>query len=210
MHIRDLLLERLAVKTVNDKQTVGEALKTIIESGYRSVPVVDANDMYKGMIYKVHLIEYLYEEKGDESAPIDSLIKHQDISITERASFLSALVGIKALPFLSVVENGKLIGVLTHNKVESVLEDAFGLTTGGINITLSSTEAKGMIEKLGKTLRHENIEGMFTLDNGSVLARRVVITLQSGKSDEEVDRLVEKLEKGGFRILQIEKLDKRD
>ncbi len=210
MHIRDLLLERLAVTTVNTKQTVGEALKKINESGYRSVPVVDDSDMYKGMIYKVHLIEYLYEEKGDENAPIDSIIKHKETSITERASFLSALIAIKALPFLSVVENGKLIGILTHNKVESVLEDAFGLKTGGINITLSSTEAKGMIEKLGKTLRNENIEGMFTLDNGSVLARRVVITLESGKSDAEVDRLVEKLEKGGFRILQIEKLDKRD
>ena len=86
-----------------------------------------------------------------------------------------------------------------------MLEDAFGLKTGGINITISSTEAKGMIEKLTKTLRGENIEGMFTLDNGSVLARRVVITLESGKTDAEIDKLTEKLEKDGFRILQVDK-----
>ncbi|MBE1553352.1 CBS domain-containing protein [Sporosarcina limicola] len=206
MHVRDLLLERLAVSTVNSDQTVIQVLDKINESGYRCIPVVDKDDNYKGMIYKVHLIEYLYEDKGDKNAAIDHLLKHQDTYITERSSFLTSLIEIKSLPFLSVVENGKLIGILTHNKVESVLEDAFGLKTGGINLTISSTEAKGMIEKLTKTLRGENIEGMFTLDNGSVLARRVVITLENGKTDAEVEKLKEKLEKGGFRILQIDKI----
>ena len=93
--------------------------------------------------------------------------------------------------------------------MESVLEDAFGLTTGGINITISSTEAKGMIEKLTKTLRGENIEGMFTLDNGSVLARRVVITLEDGKSDADIEKLSDKLEKNGFRILHVDHIAKK-
>ena len=208
MHVRDLLMERLGVSTVNINQTVGEALDAINASGYRCIPVVDQDDNYKGMIYKVHLIEYLYEENGDKSEKIDHLLMHQDTFITERSSFLSALMKIKALPFLSVVEHGKLVGILTHNKVESVLGDAFGLKTGGINLTISSTEAKGMIEKLTKTLRGELIEGMFTLDNGSVLARRVVITLEDGKTDAEIEKLKGKLEKEGFRILQIDKIEK--
>lgn len=208
MHVRDLLMERLGVATVNIDQTVGEALDAINASGYRCIPVVDLDDNYKGMIYKVHLIEYLYEENGDKSEKIDHLLMHQDTFITERSSFLNALIKIKALPFLSVVENEKLVGILTHNKVESVLGDAFGLKTGGINLTISSTEAKGMIEKLTKTLRGELIEGMFTLDNGSVLARRVVITLEDGKTDAEIDKLKGKLEKEGFRILQIDKIEK--
>jgi len=201
-------MERLGVSTVNIDQTVGEALDAINASGYRCIPVVDLDDNYKGMIYKVHLIEYLYEENGDKSEKIDHLLMHQDTFITERSSFLSALIKIKALPFLSVIENGKLVGILTHNKVESVLGDAFGLKTGGINLTISSTEAKGMIEKLTKTLRGELIEGMFTLDNGSVLARRVVITLENGKTDAEIEKLKVKLEKEGFRILQIDKIEK--
>lgn len=209
MHVRDLLLERLGVSTVKITQTVGEALNAINASGYRCIPVVDNEDNYKGMIYKVHLIEYLYEDNGDKTEQIDHLLMHKDTFITERCSFLNALIKIKALPFLSVVEQGKLVGILTHNKVESVLGDAFGLKTGGINLTISSTEAKGMIEKLTKTLRGENIEGMFTLDNGSVLARRVVITLENGKTDAEIDKLKEKLEKGGFRILQVDKIAKR-
>lgn len=67
-----------------------------------------------------------------------------------------------------------------------------------------------MIEKLTKTLRGEHIEGMFTLDNGSVLARRVVLTLEGGKTDAEIDKLKEKLEKEGFRILQVDKIEKRN
>ncbi|MCM3744648.1 CBS domain-containing protein [Sporosarcina luteola] len=206
MHIRDLIVERLAVATVKSNQSVSETLAKINETGYRCIPVVDIDDTYKGMIYKVDLLSYLYEDKGNPENPIDSLLRHQDIYLYENASFLSALLEIKALPFISVVRDGKLLGILTHNKIESVLEDAFGLKTGGINITLASTEARGMIKKLTTTLKDENIEGMLTLDNGSALARRVVITLENGKSDEELVKLRERLEKHGFRILQMHRI----
>lgn len=207
MLVRDLYLPKQDVVIAHTEQTVMDVLTKIKESGYRCIPVVDSNEKYKGMIYKVHLIEYIYEDGGDKNTPVEQLLKHQDAFISERSSFLNALIDIKSLPFLNVVENGKLIGILTHNKVESVLEDAFGLTTGGINITISSTEAKGMIEKLTKTLRGENIEGMFTLDNGSVLARRVVITLEGDKSDDDIENLSHKLEKNGFRILHIDRIE---
>ncbi|MCZ2259071.1 CBS domain-containing protein [Sporosarcina sp. G11-34] len=210
MFVRDLYLDIQNVVTVKNDQSVAEVLDFIKESGYRCIPVIDNDGLYKGMIYKVHLMEDLYENDGDRDANIDHLLEHKDIFIAQQSSFLNALVEIKALPFVSVVENGKLIGILTHNKVESVLGDAFGLTTGGINITLSSIEAKGMIEKLTKTLRGENIEGMFTLDNGSVIARRVVITLENGKTEDDITRLKEKLEKGGFRILHIDHIEKSE
>ncbi|MEK5039719.1 CBS domain-containing protein [Sporosarcina sp. FSL K6-3457] len=209
MLVRDLYLPKQDVIIAHTEQTVMDVLNKIKESGYRCIPVVDSNENYKGMIYKVHLIEFIYEDDGDKNTSVEQLLKHQDAFISERSSFLNALIDIKSLPFLSVVENGKLIGILTHNKVESVLEDAFGLTTGGINITISSTEAKGMIEKLTKTLRGENIEGMFTLDNGSVLARRVVITLEGDKSDDDIDNLSHKLEKNGFRILHIDRIEQK-
>ncbi len=209
MLVRDLYLPKQDVVIAHTEQTVMDVLTKIKASGYRCIPVVDSNEEYKGMIYKVHLIEYIYEVGGDKNTPVEQLMKHQDAFISERSSFLNALIDIKSLPFLNVVENGKLIGILTHNKVESVLEDAFGLTTGGINITISSTEAKGMIEKLTKTLRGENIEGMFTLDNGSVLARRVVITLEDGKTEEDIEKLSDKLEKNGFRILHIDHIEKK-
>ena len=136
------------------------------------------------------------------------LLEHEEIYLYENASFMSALLQIKSLPFISVVEeDGKLLGIVTHNKIESVLEDAFGLKTGGINITLASTEARGMIRKLTTTLKDENIEGMLTLDNGSALARRVVITLENGKSEDELNKLRDRLEKNGFRILQMQRMD---
>ena len=205
MLVRDLYIQKADVILAQSEQTVGEVFAKIKESGYRCIPVVDQAGNYKGMIYKVHLVEYLYEE-GDQNASIKPLIAHHDAFIDDRSSFLKALIAIKSLPFISVVEDGKLIGILTHNRVESVLEDAFGVKTGGTNITLSTIEAKGMIERLTKTLRGENIEGMFTLDNGSVLVRRVVITLEKGRTDEEIEEIKSKLEKGGFRILHVDNI----
>lgn len=208
MHIRDLIVERLAVASVKADASAKETLAKINETGFRCIPAVDDQDQYKGMIYKVDLLSYLYEEKGDEDGSITHLLKHEETFLYENASFMSTLLQIKALPFISVVEeDGKLLGIVTHNKIESVLEDAFGLKTGGINITLASTEARGMIRKLTTTLKDENIEGMLTLDNGSALARRVVITLENGKSDDELDKLRDRLEKNGFRILQMQRMD---
>ena len=207
MHIRDLIVERLGVATVKVDQSVSETLAKINETGYRCIPVVDNTDAYKGMIYKVDLLSYLYEDKGDGEKSIDFLLEHQDIYLYEDASFLSALLKIKSLPFISVVRDGKLIGIVTHNKIESVFEDAFGLKTGGLNITLASTEARGMIRKLTTVLKDENIEGLMTLDNGSALARRIVITLEDGKSDEEMTKMRDKLEKNGFRILQMHRIE---
>lgn len=207
MFVRDLYLELNDVIVVQNDKSVKDVYTILKESGYRCIPVTDENGNYKGMIYKVHLMEDLYEKDGEKKDTIDHLLSHTETSITPHTPFLQALVAIKALPFISVVQNGKLIGILTHNKVESVLEDAFGLHTGGINLTLSSIEAKGMIGKLTKVLRGENIEGMFTLDNGSVVARRVVITLESGRSQSEIESIKKKLESNGFRILHVDYLE---
>lgn len=207
MFVRDLYLELGEVVVTQNNRSVQEVYDIIRESGYRCIPVVDDNGEYKGMIYKVHLMEDLYENDGAEKDNINHLLQHTDLFIQQRTPFLKALVKIKALPFISVVEDQKLIGILTHNKVESVLEDAFGLHTGGLSMTLSSIEAKGMIEKLTKVLRGENIEGMFTLDSGAVVARRVVVTLEKGKTQEEMQQIQDKLENNGFRVLYVDDLD---
>ena len=209
MYIGDLLLKRIAVATVDSDNTVAEALAKINESGYRAVPVVDADDTYQGAIYKMDLLEYLLEQNGDENAPISDLVEHKDVYLDEDVSFLNALLEIKALPFMSIVKDGKLTGILTHNQVESVLEDAFGLKTGGINMTVASSESGSTLERLTKTLRGEHIEGLFTLDNGSVLARRVVVTLRGDKTDEEIDKLKNKLEKNGFTTLQTNRIEQQ-
>ena len=206
MFVRDLYLELHDVVVVENNKSVEAVYELLKESGYRCIPVVNEDGDYQGMVYKVHVMEDLYEHNGAEKENINHLLKHQDVYIQQRSPFLKALVAIKSLPFISVVENGKLIGILTHNKVESVLEDAFAVHTGGINLTLSSIEARGMIEKLTKALRGENIEGMFTLDNGSVVARRVVITLEDGKTDEEIQKIQTKLENSGFRVLHVDRL----
>ncbi len=76
-------------------------------------------------------------------------------------------------------------------------------------MTVASSEAAGTLERLAKTLRGEHIEGLFTLDNGSVLARRVVVTLRGDKTEEEIDKLKNKLDKNGFRTLQTNRIEKK-
>jgi predicted transcriptional regulator len=206
MFIKDLYVEKPLVITTNKERTIEEVLTTFKESGYRCIPVIDEMGNYEGMIYKIHLKEYVYEEDGDKNETIEKLIKHQNEYINENSSFVEALSKIKAIPFIAVVKDMKLIGILTHSKVMGVIEDALGKTTGGFNITISTLEATGMIEKLMKILKNENIEGLFTLDNGSKLMRRVVLTINKNKSIKELEDLQIKIEKAGFRVLHIDYL----
>ena len=206
MFIRDLYVEKPLVITTSKERTIEEVLTIFKESGYRCIPAIDEMGNYEGMIYKIHLKEYVYEEGGDKKETIEKLLKHQNEYLDEDSSFVVALSKIKALPFLSVVKDNKLIGILTHSRVMGVIEDALGKATGGFNITISTLEATGMIEKLMKILKNENIEGLFTLDNGSKLMRRVVLTINKEKSKKELEELQKKIEKAGFRVLHIDYL----
>lgn len=206
MLVKNLSLERKRVITVLKEQTVEELLEIFKKSGYRCIPVISQNGDYEGMVYKIHLKEHIYEQGGKLSDTIEVLIKHSDEFVKEDDSFVIALSKIKALPFIAVVKNKELKGILTHSSVMSVLEDSFGVKTGGVSFTMVSSDSKGMIKRLGELLKNENIEGLFTLDNGSVLMRRIVITIGKDKTDKEIEDLRLKVENAGFRVLSIERL----
>jgi hypothetical protein len=93
---------------------------------------------------------------------------------------------------------------MTHGKVIGVLEDSLGLNSGGITFTVTSPETKGSIQKLGNILKNENIAGFLTLDSGSKLVRRIVITLEENKNEQEIEQIEKKLNKSGFKILYVD------
>jgi CBS domain-containing protein len=204
MFIRDLYIKKEKVILAKETETIEEVLNKIKESGYRCIPVIDENQNYVGMIYKIHLKEKLYEENGKKEDGIKELIKHKGIFVDENDSFFKTLQKVITIPFISVVNDGKFLGIMTHGKVLGVLEDSLGLNSGGITFTVTSPETKGAIQKLGNILKNENIAGFLTLDSSSKLVRRIVITLEENKNKEEIEQIEKKLNKSGFKILYID------
>ena len=206
MFVKDFYVKEDQVVKGNKKQSPKEVYDQLKTSGYRCIPVVSETGEYEGMIFKVHLLEHFHENENLD-ATISELITNEEIHIRSEEPFIEAVSKIKAYPFLPVVEEGKFKGILTHNKVMDVLEDVFGLKTGGINFTVSAFETTGVIERLGVILKDENVEGFLTLDNGVDLIRRVVFTVKNEFDVNQIEELTEKIEQSGFRVVHVKQLN---
>jgi CBS domain containing-hemolysin-like protein len=210
MKIRYNYVPKNEVKYCESTFTVKEAYEFLKETGYRSVPVLsEGGKKFEGLIYKVHLLDYLYEEKGSAEASIDSLVKNQDAFIYEEDSFFKTFLTIRRLPFIAVLnENEQFLGIITHANVMDVLEDSFGMKTGGYTLTIATIEHKGAIKDLVSLLKDINIDGMLTLDNGEKYLRRIIVNLPGELSPERVKALVAKIEEKEFRVTHVDQIDK--
>jgi predicted transcriptional regulator len=208
MKIRYNYVSKNEVKYCDKSYTVGQAYEYLKETGYRSIPVLtDRGTKFVGLIYKVHLLEYLYEKKGTESDPIDILIKNQDAYIFEEDSFYKTFLTIRRLPFIAVLNHSnEFIGIITHANVMDVLEDSFGMKTGGYTLTIATIEHKGAIKDLVSLIKDINIDGLLTLDNGEKYLRRIILNLPKELTEEKLKKVVQKLEEKEFRVTHVDQI----
>lgn len=209
MFIRTIAVSPQEVTTCSTDLTAKEAYDALIQSGYRCIPVVDPRThAYKGQVYKVHLMEHLFEKSGDPHTPVSDLVAEPESFIGERDTLMAALLRIDRLPFLAVVnERGEFAGIVTARVVLELFRDGFGMKTGGVCFTVGVGEHKGAFRKLLGILSPYNIEGAHTFDNGNTFIRRLSFTLASSDADPTtLQGISEKLEKAGFRVIHVETL----
>lgn len=186
----------------NDEAEV--ALEKMKSSGYRAIPVLTADyKHFKGIIYKVDVLECIYN-KGEKMG-VAQLLEQESAFIFERDSFFRAFYTIRRLPFLAVLNDyDEFVGILTHSNVFDVIEDSFGMRTGGYTLTLATHDHKGTIKELGTLLKAYNIGGLFTLDNGDQYIRRVIVNISDELTENTLGMLISKLEKRGFRVSHVD------
>lgn len=209
MKVRYNFVPKHDVQYCEPTYTIKQAYEKIKDTGYRCIPIL-SNDGHNflGLVYKVHLLDYLYEEKGSEDDSIEVLIKSQDAFIFEEDSFFKAFFTIKRLPFIAVLnEDNEFLGILTHANVMDVLADSFGMKTGGYTLTIATIEHKGAIKDLVSMLKDINIDGMLTLDNGEKYLRRIIVNLPAELPEEKLNKLVKKLGEKEFRVTHVDQID---
>lgn len=211
MKIKHNYVPKEQVRYCKESFTMNEALSLIEEVGYRCVPVLDnSGTKFLGNIYKIHILEAIRENKELINESIDNLITEKESFIYEEYSFFKVFFTIRKLPFIAVLNEGnEFVGILTHAKVMDVLEDSWGVKSGGYTLTIVTSEYKGALKKIINILNKKtNIEGTLTLDNGSKLYRRIVVTLPKEKTIEEVEELKTMLDKSGFKTVSMDKMIK--
>lgn len=211
MLIKNLCIKKANLTTVPETATLQEAIKLLEESGYRCVPVLDSTgEKFLGNIYKMHIYRHA-ANGGSLTDPVTSLIKNATKYISVNSSFFQVFFTIKELPYIAVLNtNGDFYGILTHGKMLGLLQDAWNVDTTGYVLTVATGEVPGSLTKITKIVdKYTNISNVITLDNQSEdLIRRVLVSLPNTVDEKMKDDIIAHLDRKGFRVVEVEKVER--
>jgi CBS domain-containing protein len=209
MKVKSNYLAKSKVTFVTEDMSISEARFTIIQSGYRCIPVLDEKaEKFVGLLFKETTSDFIIDNLGSVKEKVSRIVEEKEAYIHENTPYFNVLFSIRRLPFMAVVDdNHHFLGIITHSKVMDILQDSYGIKNGGYSLTVSTTEGKGSLRKLFASIPEEyNLEGVFTQDAGKQFLRRVVITFNESVTREEIDELVHRVEANGFKVADIEDL----
>jgi CBS domain-containing protein len=209
MKVKSNYLSKSKVTYVTENMSISEARYTIIQSGYRCIPVLDEKEeKFVGLLFKETTSDYIIDNVGSVKENVSRVVEEKDAFIHENTAYFKVLFSIRRLPFMAVVDDDhNFFGIITHSKVMDILQDSYGIKNGGYSLTVSTTEGKGSLRKLFTAIHEEyNIEGVFTQDAGKQFLRRVVITFNKSVTRKEIDELIHRVEANGFKVADIEDL----
>jgi CBS domain-containing protein len=209
MKVKSNYLSKSKVTYVTENMSISEARYTIIQSGYRCIPVLDEKEeKFVGLLFKETSSDYIIDNVGSVKENVSRVVEEKDAFIHENTAYFKVLFSIRRLPFMAVVDDDhNFLGIITHSKVMDILQDSYGIKNGGYSLTVSTTEGKGSLRKLFTAIHEEyNIEGVFTQDAGKQFLRRVVITFNKSVTRKEIDELIHRVEANGFKVADIEDL----
>lgn len=209
MLIKSLVYKKDYLTTVNEKATLAEALQILEDSGYRCVPILDdSGKLFRGNIYKMHIYRHK-SQGGDMNLPVTYLLKNATKTIKVNSPFFQVFFNIKDLPYIAVLdEQDYFYGILTHSKLLGMLSDAWNIKNSSFVLTVLSDNERGNLVKMAKIIsKYTNIASCLTLDvKLGELVRRNLFTLPVGVSNDTMKTIVDKLEKKGFVVAEIEDL----
>lgn len=208
MLIKSLVYKKDYLTTVNEKATLAEALKILEDSGFRCVPILDdTGTIFRGNIYKMHIYRHK-SQGGDMNLPVTYLLKNATKTIKVNSPFFRVFFNIKDLPYIAVLdEENHFYGILTHSRLLDMLSDAWNIKNGSYVLTILSDNGRGIVKMAKIISKYSNIAGCLTLDvKTGELVRRNLFTLPIGVSRETMTAIVNRLEKKGFVVAEIEDL----
>lgn len=208
MYVKNHMLPKDELVMLQINETLKSALVKLNSRDFLSLPVFDG-DTFKGILMKEAIFRNYFEkdctekEKFLEESNVGDYYNSNvktiyDNELVENASYLLNELRTPFLPVLN--EKKKFIGILTHGIIFSAFSEIFGIKKG-TRISINVFDIPGQIAKLTEVIRKSNIN----IANLAVMDAKVMgIYNVILRVDEcNVDELIEKIEKAGFKITEI-------
>ncbi|GGE38500.1 hypothetical protein GCM10011391_16670 [Pullulanibacillus camelliae] len=208
MFVKSVMIPKHKTVYVQDQAPVKEALELLTRHEIDGMPVIK-NDKYIGLITKNVIFEAAFlsdkaKEAFMETTTVGSIAIAQDNIVSEQTVFEETVIKTKAVPLVAVTdEQQQFLGIVTRFEVLEQFQSAFGMNKKGLRIVFTSVETEGRILRLSEITKqfHQNIISLMTFDDSDKLVRRIVMKVAY---DNDTDKYVKKLERNGFKVLDIQ------
>lgn len=207
MYIKDAMVENPFVITKDTKITV--ALDIMNQNEFHRLPVVDEDGKIIGLITEgiitdnpsnkatslsVYELNYLFSKTPVEDIMIKDVITiGKDAFLDEAAAFMRQN-GIGCLP---VVENEKVIGIVTDNDIFDAFANLLGYNVEGSKYIIDIEEDKvGIIESIAMCFVKESVS-IATISTYYGSSGIQIIIIANGRNVEEMKKA---LEDEGFNV----------
>lgn len=209
MFVRNHILPRKELTTLDLHDTLEKALEKIQEGDFLSLPVFDGEE-FKGILMKEKVYRYYFENEVEKNkddflktVKVGEIYSSKYKSIKEDELIENASYLLKELdtPFLPVFNNkNEFVGILTHFAIFKAFSDLFGFDKG-TKIVVNILDTPGQLARLTEVIRKENINIMnLAIMDAKVLGvYRVILRVDT----EDPKDLIDKITKAGFKIGDI-------
>ncbi|MDF2987821.1 MAG: transcriptional regulator [Eubacterium sp.] len=148
--------------TISPTQTIPDAQEIIKNHGIKRLPVVDNGKLVgvvsKGDIVKVSPSKATALSMGEityllAKTKISSIMAKNPVTVSPNALLEEAAILMRDndIGFLPVVENDKLVGIITEGDILDSFIELLGFREPGTRMTIEVEDAPGMLSKLTST-----------------------------------------------------------
>lgn len=208
MYVKNHMLSKEKLVMLQMEDSISDALDKITKGDFLSLPVLNG-EKFVGILMKETIFRHYFEEGYSDKEKYLNEIKVKDLCNTdvktinenvfiEKASYLLNEFRTPFLPVLDDKSNFK--GILTHSSIFNAFSEIFGLNKG-TRILINVYDIPGQIAKLTETIRKANVNiANFAVVDAKVMdVFKVVVRVDI----TEVDELIEKIEKAGFKVAEV-------
>lgn len=207
MFVKSIMIPKIHCFTVNKDDSLKIALEKLEAHHIDGMPILDG-EKYIGVVTRYNIYEGFFlsgknrDEYLDETL-VQEIASHKNQYLKGQEVFEKTLLELKDFPLLAVVdEHLNFLGAVSRADVLQQFESAFGTKRPGVRIAFTSVETEGRLARLAEIAHqyHEHIISLVTFDETDKLIRRIVMKIEK---NDNIDKFINKLEKSGFRVLDI-------
>jgi acetoin utilization protein AcuB len=204
MIVRNVMIED--VTSVSPDDTLQRAYEVIQTKHYDCLPVMDAAHHLVGVIQLTDIYEACMKEGRQVALPrkVSEVMVPNPITVSPDDLIESAakILFQRDIPFLPVVENGVLKGIINESDIFKAFGEMLGVDSNTTRLTLVVPDRRGQLARIAEIIRDAGvaIRNLATFRSSVRDQYQIVVRVETNSTKP----LVELLEQHGFKVIHVE------